>query len=165
MGNYEYDMNAIWLELFQSVGVLILLLALVVISIVAAWKLFKKAGKSGWKSLIPVYNFYCTCDIAGKVKFFWINLIAIIIFSTVLYIPAPEIAVVKAVLAGIKLLAWFVSGVAIIVTYILIKCNLAKAFGKEIPFAVGMIIVPVIFDTILAFSKAEYVGNAASGKR
>ncbi len=31
-------------------------IALSVLSIIATWKLFTKAGEAGWKSIIPVYN-------------------------------------------------------------------------------------------------------------
>lgn len=34
-----------------------------VVSIVAMWKLFKKAGKPGWASIIPIYNTYTLFDI------------------------------------------------------------------------------------------------------
>ena len=42
----------------------ILSLAISVITLVAMWKLFVKAGKAGWKCLIPFYNTYCLYDIA-----------------------------------------------------------------------------------------------------
>ncbi|MBQ7802600.1 signal peptidase I [Candidatus Saccharibacteria bacterium] len=41
----------------------LLILAWVVLIIVAEWKIFKKAGKDGWKSLIPVYNAYTMLQI------------------------------------------------------------------------------------------------------
>jgi len=30
------------------------------------WRLFEKAGKAGWKVLIPVYNLVVACRIAGR---------------------------------------------------------------------------------------------------
>ena len=42
----------------------ILSLAISVLTLVAMWKLFVKAGKAGWKCLIPFYNTYCLYDIA-----------------------------------------------------------------------------------------------------
>ncbi|HIQ74454.1 MAG TPA: hypothetical protein IAA51_08580 [Candidatus Cottocaccamicrobium excrementipullorum] len=35
-----------------------------IIGIVGRWKVFEKAGKAGWKSLIPFYSGYCLFDIA-----------------------------------------------------------------------------------------------------
>ena len=46
--------------------VMVIYLALVVISIVALWKVFTKAGKPGWASIIPIYNTIVIIQIAGK---------------------------------------------------------------------------------------------------
>jgi uncharacterized membrane protein YhaH (DUF805 family) len=50
---------------FSGVFVLIWL-ALVVFSIVATWKLYTKAGKPGWASIVPFYNVYVLLQIAGR---------------------------------------------------------------------------------------------------
>ena len=39
------------------------IIACIVLVIVAEWKIFTKAGKEGWKSLIPVYNAYTMLQI------------------------------------------------------------------------------------------------------
>jgi hypothetical protein len=41
-------------------------LALIVFLIVTMWKIFTKAGKPGWASIIPIYNIFVMLDIAGK---------------------------------------------------------------------------------------------------
>lgn len=41
-------------------------LIVVVLSIVAYWKIFTKAGEAGWKSLIPFYSSYILFKIAGR---------------------------------------------------------------------------------------------------
>ena len=39
----------------------------VLLAVVAgAWKVFVKAGQPGWAVLIPIYNLYVLCKIAGK---------------------------------------------------------------------------------------------------
>ena len=40
-------------------NVLILALIISVVTLVAMWKIFEKAGYAGWKALIPLYNAYC----------------------------------------------------------------------------------------------------------
>lgn len=35
---------------------MIVSLSIAIISIVALWRIFKKAGKPGWASIIPIYN-------------------------------------------------------------------------------------------------------------
>ena len=47
-----------------------------------------------------------------------------------------------------------------IVILIIMSIELAKSFGKGGGFAVGLILLPIIFYPILAFSSAEYVRNA-----
>ncbi|MCR5128285.1 MAG: DUF5684 domain-containing protein [Lachnospiraceae bacterium] len=39
-------------------------LVVMVVMIVAMWKIFEKAGEAGWKSLIPFYNTYILFKIA-----------------------------------------------------------------------------------------------------
>ena len=41
-------------------------LAAVVLMLISMWKIFKKAGKPGWASLIPIYNIYIMTTIAEK---------------------------------------------------------------------------------------------------
>ena len=38
---------------------------LIVATISAQWRLFKKAGKPGWASIVPIYNLIVQCQIAG----------------------------------------------------------------------------------------------------
>jgi len=48
-----------------------LLMAIVYLSIIALliagmWRVFEKAGHPGWAAIIPIYNSYILCKIAGK---------------------------------------------------------------------------------------------------
>jgi hypothetical protein len=45
-----------------------------------------------------------------------------------------------------------------IVIQILVYIDLAKVFGKSTGFAIGLILLPVVFIPILAFGDADYVG-------
>ena len=51
------------------VGMLVFWLAVTLIlsllSLISMWKLFRKAGQPGWKSIIPVYNMYVMLKISG----------------------------------------------------------------------------------------------------
>lgn len=44
---------------------MLIIAAMTVISIIAFWKIFTKAGKPGWASLIPFYNNYVMFEIIG----------------------------------------------------------------------------------------------------
>lgn len=48
-----------------------------------------------------------------------------------------------------------------IVMLIIVYYNIAKAFGKDAGFTVGMILLPIIFWPILAFGSATYTKPAA----
>ena len=41
-------------------------LAVLVVAIVAMWKIFTKAGEAGWKTIIPIYNIYIMLKIVGR---------------------------------------------------------------------------------------------------
>ena len=97
--------------------------AVVLLIIVGLWKMFTKAGKPGWASIIPIYNLVVLIEITGK-PLWWIVL---------LFIPFVN----------------FVVG-------ILINLALAERFGKGSGFAVGLILLPVIFYPILGFGSAPY---------
>jgi len=45
---------------------LLISLAVLVLMIVSLWKLFAKAGKPGWASLIPIYNVIVMLEIVNK---------------------------------------------------------------------------------------------------
>jgi hypothetical protein len=51
-------------------------LAIGLLMIAAMWKVFSKAGQPGWASLIPIYNLYVLCKIAGRPGW-WILLMLI----------------------------------------------------------------------------------------
>ena len=54
----------------------IVVLSLVIILIVARWKIFTKANQPGWASLIPIYNALIFLKIIGK-PWWWIFLFCI----------------------------------------------------------------------------------------
>lgn len=103
----------------------IVYLAIAVLMIASIWKLFTKAGKPGWASIVPIYNLIVLLEVAGKPLWF------IVLFL----IPVANL-------------------VAAIMTYI----GLAKSFGKGGGFAVGLLLLPIIFFPILAFGSSTHQG-------
>jgi len=63
----------------------ILFWVLMIIVIVGMWKMFEKAGKPGWASLIPIYNFIVLLEIVGK-PLWWIVLMFIPIVNIIIAI-------------------------------------------------------------------------------
>ena len=109
-------------------GTYIFMILVAVLMIAAMWKVFTKAGKPGWASIIPIYNMVVLLDIAGK-PVWWIILF---------FIP-------------------IVNFIFAILTYV----GLAERFGKGGGFAVGLILLGIIFFPILGFGSAQYRGAVA----
>lgn len=106
-------------------------LVLVVIHIVALWKIFEKAGEAGWKAIVPFYNIWVLLEVSGKPG--WWMLLT--------FIP-------------------FVGSLIYFVLMIIAMLELAKRFGKSPVFAVfGLVIFNVIGELILAFGPAKYTGT------
>ncbi len=73
-----------------GMGILIVELVLIVVMIIGLWKLFSKAGKPGWASIVPIYNTIVMIDMAGK-PLWWIIL---------LFIPFVNIVVSILIMIG-----------------------------------------------------------------
>lgn len=56
--------------------VVVIQLAILLLLIVSMWKVFVKAGKPGWASIVPFYNAFVLIDIAGKPAW-WVILLFI----------------------------------------------------------------------------------------
>lgn len=59
------EFQEIFLGLAASTWMSIAFFVLVVY-VVAQWKIYEKAGQPGWAILIPIYNFYILLKIVGK---------------------------------------------------------------------------------------------------
>ncbi len=65
--------------------ILVWTLIIILIGVIALWKVFEKAGHPGWKSLIPFYNTYILVTIAGRPGW-WFLLLFIPVVNLVVYI-------------------------------------------------------------------------------
>ncbi len=126
--------------LFLGLGsfILVFALAVTIFSIIAMWKMFEKAGKEGWRAIVPVYNVITLLEIAG-LKWYYIFIYC-----------ASFIPVIGSL-------------VVLFFTFV-IMVKLAKSYGKGIGFGVGLTLVSIVFVAILAFDKSvTYVGPACNG--
>lgn len=60
-------------------------LAVIVLVIAGLWKTFDKAGQPGWAAIVPIYNLYVLCQIAGR-PWWWLILMLIPIVSLIVAI-------------------------------------------------------------------------------
>ncbi|MBQ9903037.1 MAG: hypothetical protein IJM51_11765 [Clostridia bacterium] len=114
------ELNSEQLQSTSTVSIVIF-----VLSIVAMWLIFKKAGQAGWKALIPIYNVYTLVKIVDGNG--WKFLLLLIPIVNIIYL-------------------------------IMLDFRMAKAYGKGVGFGFGLLFLPTIFQLILAFGKAQYVG-------
>ena len=114
---------------------LIITIALIVLQIIANWKIFTKAGEKGWKSIIPFYNIAILYKISNMSP--WLVLVYIGTLIPILNIFAA---------------------IALYVFNLYQKINLAKGFKKETGFTVGMIVLPTIYSLILGLDDSKYIG-------
>ena len=56
--------------------IILIYLAIVLLMIASMWKVFTKAGKPGWASIVPIYNTIVLLEIVGK-PIWWIILLLI----------------------------------------------------------------------------------------
>lgn len=140
-----------------------------VLAVIAMWKMFEKAGEPGWAAIIPFYNNYVLCKIAGKTKLFWWQLgltvafvvSMVVVWFAVLYSVITESRNFAGILGIVVIL--FVLYFAFLIALLVIKgflCGaLARSFGESTGFAVGLFFVPIIFYCIIGFSKKyQYCG-------
>lgn len=127
-----------------TVGVSVAVSAVILIMyIIAMWSLFKKAGISGWKSLVPIYNYYLMYKISWSPFMFWINVLLSILIS-VLRLNDSTTYVVLAIFAGIIL--------AIINLVQTVK--LGRAYGRGFAFILGLIFLNTLFVMILGLGRS-----------
>ena len=165
-------------------------LAVMVLTIIASWIMYAKAGEPGWAAIVPFYSSYVRFKIAGKKKLFWGYLVASIasIAGCILLmyeIIASGLSVMTSdymgsyydstygyagsrigAHMGMLIFAVILIIAAMIVALVMsILCcvGLSHAFGKGAGFACGLIFLNVIFVCIIAFNKKiVYVGNGYS---
>ena len=111
--------------------------------IIVTVKIYKKAGKPGWASIVPFYNIYVLSEFTWGKGWYGLAYYGVIIVLN---------AIDSSTLTSLSSIA---SLAVIILTYV----RLAKSFGKSGGFACGLIFLNPIFLGILAFSKnAKYIG-------
>lgn len=117
-----------------------LTVALCVVKIISYWKIFTKAGEKGWKALIPIYNLVVIYRISG------VSPLLLLLYA-IFWIP-------------------IIGPISIFALTIYLSHNLAKSFGKDIGYTVGLTVPSTswIFYLILGFGKDEYVGQAGETK-
>lgn len=138
---YDYGYTTADASIFTALGailgaflgvILVIGTVITILHFIGMWKVFTKAGEKGWKCIIPIYNIVILFKISGLSPWIIFGYLAI-------FIP---------------FVGWIVSlGITIY------QCNsLAKAFGKDVGYTIGLLFLPTIFYMILGLGSAQYIG-------
>jgi Family of unknown function (DUF5684) len=109
-----------------ALATLITLVLLGVPTLAGLWKVFEKSGRPGWAALVPVWNIAVLHRIAGHPG--W--------WAWLYLVPC----------------AWPV----VVVPSVLALLDLAKCFGKDALFGLGLVAAPFVTLPILGFGPAKY---------
>lgn len=118
--------------------------------VVAYWRIFKKAGESGWKSLIPVYSNYIRYRIVWSPLWFWVGAL-LLAASVALELWGGEGGVWGGLSMGI--------GGAWTLIHMIRNYRMGRAFGRGVPFSLGMVVFPPLFTLILGLGGSVYQGR------
>ena len=130
------------IEDFLGLGTVVIAL----ISLISMWALFRKADLPGWASIIPIFNIYYFLKMIRRSPLWIVLFLLPAVFPLFIKRGDSNAAV------GFVAIMIFIMSISFIF-------SLAKAFGKGIPFALGLLLFGFIFLPILAFGSSEYVYN------
>ncbi len=117
---------------------ILIIIAILIFSIISKWKMFVKAGKPGWASIIPIYSTIVMLDIIGY-KWYYI------FFFLLGAVP-------------------YIGQVALILFMVSLNIKLAKSFKQSTAFGIGLWLLNIVFVAIIAFSREiNYDGPAVNG--
>ena len=132
-------------------GAAVILIIWWVLQIVGNWKIFEKAGKPGWHSIVPFLNTYDEYDLCWNGGFGLLYLLALVVANSVSAEAAQESGMLTAVVG--------VAAVVALVLQIIESNKLAKSFGKGLGYTIFLIFFDRIARIILGFSDAKYIGK------
>ena len=119
-----------------------------ILEIVGMWLLFRKAGKPGWHSLIPILNIfqeYAICWKGGMV--FLLGLLAAVVAWCALANDQILMIIGAVALLLVLVIHWKQS------------MKLAKSFGRGGLWGLFLFLTGSLGRVLLGLSKAEYVGK------
>ena len=126
----------------------ILSLVWYILAAIGDWMLFKKAGKKGWHSIVPILNIYDEYDICWKgskgIFYLFLNLVM-----------GVGIAVQEAPF----LIAALIAGVWALTLLIRQSFKLSRSFGHGAGFGIFLLLFDRLGRIILGLGKSKYVGK------
>lgn len=135
----------------------LIIFCLGIVLLAASCKVYEKMGEDGWKAIIPIYSIYVLNTKIQK-RNPWLIVISIVFSISLFYIPHESLLCYYyedydrlLILLSILLIITLINLIYIGILYY----GIAKGFKKSKGFAWGLIFLPIIFFSILAFSEKE----------
>jgi hypothetical protein len=161
-------------------------LMLYILESIARWKLYERAGRTGWHAMVPVLRELPFLDIAGKSRW-WAVTVAVfnvcvslqIIFMLKLFMPIVQVAEAGGAgnpPAGIggpgSFVQYFgmtflfgalttISNLTWFILRLIAGMSFSPQFGRSEWFGVGIAFMPYVFFPVIAFSGSVYGGKKA----
>lgn len=132
-----------------GIWLFVLFVFLYLLQIIAQWRIFTKAGQSGWKSLIPVYNYYTLFKITWSRTAFFV--IAALMIASALLLQHTDSNFAQ--VAG-KICSAGVTLMSLIETW-----KVSRAYGHGIGYFLGLLFLEPVFILILGLGSSRYVGK------
>lgn len=139
-----------------AVGIMCFSAIIYIIGVIGMFKVFEKCGLEGWKAIIPFYSDYVFSEkvwVPKYVLYFWIACIVNLVIVSPISHSGGFIGVLFS-LVGFILWLFFIVVRGRFCYWV------AKSFGYDIGFAVGLFFLSFVFYLILGFGDAQYRGNA-----
>ena len=124
---------------------------------VCFWFIFRKAGKPRWKSIVPIYNAYILCHVAGWSGWELILTMFIWVIRTTICMSLKTVAYPNGSILAFVLLIFASIPYESIIYSLFLSMRLSRCFGRSTLFALGLAFLPVVFIPIIAFDKSQYL--------
>ena len=112
------------------------------LNFISQWQIYSKAGRSGWLIMVPIYNALIFADICKVPRTIFILSFMI---GFVCGLINNDIALIVNYVCSLSLSAYW-------------SYSLAKVYGRDLWFTMGLIFMPLVFYPILGLGNYEYEG-------
>lgn len=160
-------------EIFGSVGDIFLATTLFLLCIgiiafisfiivtVSQWRIYSKAGQPGWACIVPIYNVLVLLDIIRKPRLWLLYILVAAVIQGIYSSMTMDTSDANTVPLTLTILNVVASLVTLIIG-IRMTHGISTAFGKQIGFTIGLLLLPIVFFPILAFGSATYQYQSTS---
>ena len=129
----------------------VILIIWFILQIIADWKIFTKAGEAGWKSIIPIYNYYTEYSLCWNGAY---GLVYAIAYCVCNYFSRGGS------LTNMQSILLIICSIVAIVLHFIESKKLANAFGKGAGFGIFLFLLGPIARLVLGFGSARYQGKS-----